>query len=123
MSPALASVLSSTSQMATTSPWRLASAESAVPLPPTPIQAKRIFSLGDLLSSAAAVPETNTPTPVRAVVLQETATIGQVRHDKHSRPKMVRTKTALTPAHWLDDNLSDRDLQSAVCRPDKSAPR
>ena len=41
-----------------------------MPLPPTPMQAKRIRSLGDLLSSAAAVPATNTPTPVSAVLFK-----------------------------------------------------
>jgi hypothetical protein len=38
--------------MATMSPWRLASAESAAPLPPTPMQPMRSRSLGEVLSSA-----------------------------------------------------------------------
>jgi hypothetical protein len=46
------------SQMATTSPARPASCESLEPLPPTPTQAKWIFSIAARLSRGAIPPAT-----------------------------------------------------------------
>src|SRR5262245_50496946 len=86
LSPSLESVLSSTSQMATMSPCRLASAESLLPLPPTPIQAKRIRSLGDLLSWATAV-LTNTPTLVALAAFRNRRR--SVKYDMTQAPELV----------------------------------
>src|SRR5262249_28677535 len=70
-SDALPSVPSSTSQRATTSPCLEASAVSPPPLPPTPMQAKRMVSLGDFLSAALIGPAIQKLTPANAVVLRK----------------------------------------------------
>ena len=83
-SAALASLLSSMSQMATTSPYFPASVESLAPLPPTPIQAKSHFLIGRLAflgACAAGNPETDTG---RGGSFQKIAPIAMTTHVRHS---------------------------------------
>src|SRR5258708_6696056 len=69
-SPAFVSLLSSTSQIATTSPNREASCASVPPRPSTPIQASRMRSLGEVDSAAARV-EIKYPPPRIADVIRK----------------------------------------------------
>ena len=66
------------SQRATISPCLPASLVSLSPLPPTPMQAKRTFSLGDWRSERAEAgrrPSRKVPAPAAAVCLKKLTTI------------------------------------------------
>src|SRR5208337_5491323 len=100
LAPILSRVWASMSQSPTISPWPPASLVSLSPLPPTPMQAKRTFSLaereGALAKVGAPPPRTDPATPASAVCVRKSR--------RFMLLALHRNQVGGLPAHHVPDS-------------------